>query len=188
MAAISEAGAATPAVQPARGRRRRSPRLSRRRLRFRVTLALALLLLLLGLAGSEGAVLLQHALRTPSADDIAQRVCTIYLREDYTFLLDQIDPTPLPPAHSDPFNPEARRALLDQLKNLDTSAGKVKRCGYKALTFDTSAQPPPRQRQYLFTMERNTTFTTVMTLALQSDGSWKISRDSNFLGGAAPSN
>src|SRR5262249_19691014 len=178
----------SPAIHPARGRQGRSPKLSKKRLRFRVTLLLALLLLLLGLAGAEGAVLLQHALRMPSADDIAQRVCTIYLRQDYDLLLDQIDPTPLPPVHSDPFNAEARRALLDQLKNLDASAGKVKRCGYEALAFDTGAQPPPLQRQYLFTMERNATYTTVMTLARQSDGSWKVSRDSNFLGGLARTN
>jgi hypothetical protein len=151
-----------------------------------VTLTLALLLLLLGLAGAKSVALLQDALRTPSADDIAQRACTIYQRQDYNFLLDQIDPTPLPPAYPNPFDANARHALLDQLESLDASVGKVTQCSYRALTFDNNDQSSQaNQRQYVFTMERSTTYTTVMTLARQPDGSWKISRDSNFFGGPA---
>jgi hypothetical protein len=58
-----------------------------RRLRLRVTLALALLLLVGGIISAIGASLLQQALRTPTADDIAQRVCTAYQRQDYDLLL-----------------------------------------------------------------------------------------------------
>jgi hypothetical protein len=54
---------------------------------LRVTLLLALLLLLIGAAGAGAMALLQHAIRPPTSDDIAQLVCTTYTTQNYDPLL-----------------------------------------------------------------------------------------------------
>jgi hypothetical protein len=152
------------------------------RLRLRVTLALALLLVIGGANAAIGASLLQQALRTPTADDIAQRVCTAYLRQDYDLLLAQIDPAPIPPTVPGPFDAAARNALQGQLRALDGSAGSVTQCVYKEVS---AAGQPANLRQYLYSMQRRVLYTQAMDLARQSDGSWKLTRASDLLGGPA---
>jgi hypothetical protein len=153
------------------------------RLRLRVTLALALLLLVGGVISAIGASLLQQALRTPTADDIAQRICTAYQRQDYDLLLAQIDPTPIPPAVPGPFDAAARNALESQLRALDAVARDVTQCSYKELA--AGARQPADQRHYLYSMQRGVLYTMAMSLTSQPDGSWKLTRDSDFLGGPA---
>jgi hypothetical protein len=153
------------------------------RLRLRVTLALALLLMVGGVIAAIGASLLQQALRIPTADDIAQRVCTAYQRQDYDLLLAQIDPAPIPPAVPGPFDAAARNALEDQLRALDAAAGAVTHCSYKELT--GGARQPADQRHYFYSMQRHVLYTMAMSLTSQPDGSWKLTRDSDFIGGPA---
>jgi hypothetical protein len=181
---------AAPSAPPARAQPQPAETPARRaassvgRTRLRVTLALALALVAAGLGAAEAATLLQRALRTPTADDIAQRICTAYERQDYDLLLSQIDPTPIPPAVPGPFDAGAKAALVGELRAEDGSAGPVTQCSYKVLVVNAPA-PPADQRQYFFSMQRGVLYTSLMTLARQHDDTWLIQRDSNFLGAPA---
>lgn len=185
-----EAGAASPAAPSKRAAGGKKPATSIGRVRLRLTLFLALLLCLLGLAGAEGASLLQRAIRIPTADDIAQRVCTAYQRQDYDLLAQTVDPAATPPEVPGPFDAAAKADLTGQLKALDAQAGPVAACSYKAVAFDVQGQGQTQatdHRQYIFTMTRghgqSVAYTTLMTLVRQRDGSWLVSRTSNFVGG-----
>ena len=153
---------------------------------LRVTLLLALLLLLIGAAGAGATALLQHAIRPPTSDDIAQLVCTTYTTQNYDPLLAAIDPTPVPPAATDPFNATAQATLRKQLQSLDAGPGfgPVTSCSYSGPVFaDPSKDKSPRR--YLFTMQRahhSGPFTMPMIFTVQPDGGWKISRGSDFSG------
>ncbi len=171
----AKAVAAPPAVAPSR------KGIGIGRTRLRVALALALALMLVGLASTEGAVLLQRALRTPSADDIAQRICTAYQTENYSLLVNQIDPATIPPNVTTPWDAQAQAALADQLHTEDAALGKVTRCSYSALTV-TGGQQAATLRQYHFLLQRAKLYSTAMNLKRQSDGSWLIARDNDFLG------
>ncbi len=181
----AKASAASPAP-PATTSSRRRRGIGIRRVRLRLTLSLALLLCLLGIAGAESAALLLRALRIPTADDIAQRVCTAYQRQDYDVLVQAIDPAASPPEVPGPFDAAARADLTGQLKALDTQAGPVTVCSFKALVSDAQAQATDH-RQYIFTMTRGhgqpMVYTTLMTIVREADGSWLVTRTSNFVGG-----
>ena len=151
------------------------------RLRFRVTLALLLALMVAGLASTEGAVLLQRALRTPTADDIAQRVCTAYLTQDYGLLVSQIDPATILPNVTTPWDAQAQAALVGQLHIEDAALGQVTHCTYLELAA-SKGQQPANTRQYLFSMQRAKLYSTGMDFNRQGDASWLIARDSDFLG------
>jgi hypothetical protein len=185
------AGAASPPAGTAgrQNKQANAGKLTIRRVRRRLTLALALALLLIGAAGAESAALLQRALRIPTAEDIAQRVCTAFQQRDYDLLLDQIDPAPVPPAVPGPFDPNARSALASQLKALDAQAGAVTTCQYTELAANGQGrQQGPAQLQFIFSMKRahGAVYTAPMTLVQQTDGGWKVSRASSFTGAAAP--
>lgn len=181
----ARAGAASPAA-PARRESQRQRAKANGRVRLRLTLALALALCLLGVAGAESAALLQRALRIPTADDIAQRVCTAYQRHDYDVLLQTIDPATAPPEVPGPFDAAAKAELTGQLKALDAQAGPVASCSFKAMALDAQAQAADH-RQYIFSMTRGhgqaVIYTTLMTLVRQADGNWLVARTSNFVGG-----
>jgi len=155
--------------------------ISLRRLRLRVTLALLLALTVSGLAATEGAVLLERALRTPSADDIAQRICTAFLDQNYDLLVSQIDPAMIAPNVNTPWDAHAQAALMAQLHTEDEALGRVTQCTYKAFAFGSGPQAATT-RQYLFSMQRAKLYSTGMNLDRQGDGSWLIARDSDFLG------
>jgi hypothetical protein len=158
-----------------------APRMGLGRLRLRVTLALLLALTVSGLASAEGAALLQRALRTPSADDIAQRICTAYLAQNYDLLASQIDPATIAPNVTAPWDAHAQAALLEQLHTEDAALGRVTHCAYSALAFGAGPRPATT-RQYLFSMQRAKPYSTGMNLNRQADGGWLIARDSDFLG------
>jgi len=191
---VGGAGAASPPARAAgpKDKTTSAGKLTIRQVRLRLTLALALALLLIGAAGAESAVLLERALRIPTAADIAQRVCTAYQRQDYDLLLDQIDPAPVP-GMSGPFDRNAKNTLVSQLKALDAQAGAVTSCTYTELAAGQASgqaaqQQVPARRQFLFSMKRarGSLYTAPMTLLQQADGGWKVSRASSFIGGTAP--
>lgn len=154
---------------------------------LRATLLLAVLLALVGVAGGGALNLLQHAMRVPTADDTAQLVCTAYSQQNYDLLLQQIDPAPVPPSNTGAFD---ANALRSQLKSLDASQGDVASsgttpgCTYKQLDF-SNISVGNNALQYAFTLHRahaSKDFNLIMTLVRESDGTWKISRASNFTG------
>jgi hypothetical protein len=140
--------------------------------------------LLIGAAGAGAMQLLQHAMRTPTADDAAQLVCTAYTTQSYDTLLSVVDPTPVPPTQAGSFDAAAKVSLANALKELDAGSGDVTSCSYKQLKFNNLAQTGPTL-QYILTMRRaNVTVDISMQIKLvrQPDGSWKVSRDSDFTG------
>lgn len=146
--------------------------------RLRVTLALAILLMATGIAGAYAASLLQTALKPPTSEDMAQLVCTAYIHQNYDLLIQQIDTTPAPPA-TGPFD---AAALRKQLRGADASEGTVRSCTYARLPNATASAT---SIQYAFSMHRSrltATIGAVMTIVRQPDGTWKISRNSDFLG------
>lgn len=154
---------------------------------LRATLLLAVLLMLVGVAGGGALKLLQHAMRVPTADDTAQLVCTAYTQQNYDLLIQQIDPAPVPPTNTGAFD---ANALRGQLKALDASQGVVASqgstagCTYKQLDF-TNVSVGATTLQYSFVLHRTHTsrsFDLIMTLVHESDGTWKVSRASNFTG------
>ncbi|MBF6591975.1 MAG: hypothetical protein IVW57_15810 [Ktedonobacterales bacterium] len=148
---------------------------------LRAALALAVLLMLVGVAGGGALKLLRYAMRTPTADDTAQIICTAYRQQNYDLLLQRIDSTPVPPANTGAFDANALRA---RLQVLDTSQGTVSSCAYRQLDFGTTATTPGAL-QYTFAMRRARAaneFDLIMTLIYESDGTWKVSRASNFTG------
>ena len=151
---------------------------------LRVTLLLALLLLLIGAAGAGAMALLQHAIRPPTSDDIAQLVCTTYTTQNYDPLLAAIDPTAVPPAATGPFDATAQNTLRKTLQSLDTGSGVVTSCSYSGPVFADPSNDKS-QRRYIFTMQRahhNGPLTMPMIFTVQPDGGWKISRGSDFSG------
>ena len=148
---------------------------------LRSVLLLAVLLMLVGFAGGSALKLLQYAMRVPTADDTAQLVCTAYSQHNYDLLLQHIDSAPVPPANSGAFNPTALRS---QLISLDASQGDVSHCSYKQLNFN-NISASNTALQYAFVMQRthaSKEFDLIMTVVHESDGTWKISRASNFTG------
>ena len=166
---------------PAGGARSSRPSPSNRgRLALVMTLALAVLLAGAGFGAVRAAELLQHAMHvllTPT--DLARATCTAYTTQTYALLTAQIDPTPIPPANSDAFNPAA---VATQLRAVDKIQGTTQRCdiGQFSATGSTG--------QYSFTLHRThvqSAIALVLILREQSDGSWKISRETNFTGAPA---
>lgn len=145
------------------------------------TIALAALLALAGFGAVRAAELLQHAMHilvTPT--DLARTTCTAYTTQNYALLTQLIDPTPIPPANSDTFN---AATVATQLRAIDKIQGATQRCDIGA--FDASGT----RGQYHFTLQRSHAsgpVTLVLILREQSDGSWRISRETNFAGTAAP--
>ena len=142
-----------------------------------MTLALALLLTGAGYGAVRAAELLQHAMHillTPT--DLARTTCTAYTTQNYALLTAQIDPTPIPPANSDAFNPAT---VETQLRAVDKIQGITQRCDIGQFSSNGSTG------QYSFTLHRThvqSAITLVLILREQSDGSWKISRETNFTG------
>jgi hypothetical protein len=155
-----------------------SPRVSSRRRRtLTITLTLAAFVGLAGFGAVRAAELLQHALRPlPGPADIANTACTAYSTQNYVLLTQQIDPAPVPPSNSDPFNPAV---VQTQLRALDKIQGAVQRCDLGHFTASSAGG------QYPIILER-TQHTGPITVALvlhqRQDGSWKISRETNFAG------
>ena len=155
---------------------------------LRLTLLLMIALLALGVVGLASLSLFQFTLHTSpplTQNDTVQRICTAYQTRNYDLLVAQIDPSPIPPANTGPFSDAAKRALIGELQALDASDGPVTRCQVQRLTFN-NLPPDPTRAQYSFTITRaydlSKQFTLMITLVHQPDGSWKIARDSNFLG------
>lgn len=154
---------------------------------LRLTLLLMIVLLALGVVGLASLSLFRFPAQPPplTQDAVVQRICTAYQTRNYDLLVAQIDPSPIPPTNTGSFSDAAKRALVGELQALDTSDGPVTQCQVRRLTFN-NLPPDPSRAQYEFTVTRadvtSKQFTLMMTLVHQPDGSWKIARDSNFLG------
>ena len=160
--------------------------------RLGLWIVLLVVLSLLGGAGAGSYVLLEQVTRVPTVTDIAQRVCTAYTTENYQLLIDQIDPSPissgstLPNGFSSagPFDSHAKSQLMSALKTLDTNFGRVTNCQQHQLIYKGTATNPNRV-SFIFVMHRsgtpNVVYSCLMTLT-QYNGSWMITRDSNFIG------
>jgi hypothetical protein len=150
---------------------------TQRRRALIITLILAVLLGLTGYGAVRAAELLQHAMRPPAnPTEVANTACKAYTTQDYALLTQEIDPAPVPPANNDPFNPAI---VQTQLRALDKISGVVVRC--TPGTFTSS----PAGGQYPLTLHREKAsgnVGVVLVLHLQRDGSWKISRETNFAG------
>lgn len=148
---------------------------------LRTTLLLAVLLLLVGVAGGSALKLLQHAMRVPTADDTAQLICTAYSQQNYDLLIQRIDPAPVAPANTGSFD---ANALRGQLNSLDAGQGAVSTCTYRQLDF-SNISVGGNALQYTFAMHRAHApkeFDLIMTFVHENDGTWKVSRASNFTG------
>jgi hypothetical protein len=150
-----------------------------------LTLLFMIVLLALGTVGLASLSLFQFGARTSAQQDTLQRICTAYQTQNYDLLVAQIDPTPIPPAVPDPFTDAAKQAILSELQALDTSAGTVTQCQAHRLVF-ASVSADPTHVPYGFTLIRardpSKQISLTMTLVRQSNGDWKIARDSDFLG------
>ncbi|MGH2514710.1 MAG: hypothetical protein ACRDHP_03560 [Ktedonobacterales bacterium] len=141
---------------------------------LRVTIVLALLLLIVGVAGGGALKLLVHAMRLPTAADTAQIVCTAFQGQNYSLLLQQVDPAPVSGAGSGTFDGAALRA---QLTSLDASVGKVTSCSY--IKIGTNVNPA----QYSFTLQRahaKSTTSLVIYIIQEAGGTWKLRSDSEL--------
>lgn len=154
---------------------------------LRLTLLLMIVLLALGVVGLASLSLFHNstpATPPPTRDEVVQRICTAYQTRNYDLLVAQIDPRAIPPAITT-FTDAAKQALIGELRALDASDGPVTQCQVRRLTFN-NLPPDPSRAQYELTITRAGTlskqYTLLMTLVHQPDGSWKIARDSNFLG------
>lgn len=172
---MSGAGGTTQKPQPAK-----------RNTALQLTVVFAIVLLLLGEAGGSSLWLLRYAMRTPTADDIAQLVCNAYEHQDYNLLITHIDPTAAPPDNLGDFDSNARDQLRTQLQTLDSSAGKATKCTEKSFTVSNTSGVTPNQVQYGFIMTRENNpdkpFNTLMTLVQVPGKGWMVSRNSNFIG------
>jgi hypothetical protein len=151
---------------------------SRRRLRIlSISLVLAVLVGFTGYGAVRAAELLQRATRPPANPaDLAATACTAYVTQNYALLTAQVDPTPVPPANSDPFNPAV---IQTQLRSLDKIQGIVQRCDPGHFSAIGSGG------QFPLTLQRTrvgTPVTVTLILRSQPDGTWKISRETSFAG------
>ena len=150
-----------------------------------LTFVFMLVLAGLGLAGYKSLDLLRAEMRVPTQNDIATQVCTAYEQQNYGLLMGLIDPTPIPPATTGTFGPAAQKALTAELQALDANSGKVVNCSASRLQFG-NVSAPGKRLQYTFVMVRAKDpaqpFSQIMTFIQQADGSWKIARNSNFIG------
>jgi hypothetical protein len=145
-----------------------------------ISLALALPIGLAGYGAVRAADLLQHSMTSVTQPtDVVTVVCTAYKSQNYTLLTQKIDPAPVPPALTDTFNPNI---VTTQLKALDKIQGTVSACqpGQATTAGDVV--------QYSLTMQRThhpLPITVVLILHRAQDGTWKISRETNFAGSSS---
>lgn len=152
-----------------------------------LTVILALLLLAVGAAGYEAASLLHFAISTPpavntTAASTAAFVCDALQRQDYQRLTLYIDPTPVPPSVTSPFD---ARQMIAQLQSRDANEGKVVSCATAPYPSGSVLSTDGATRYQLTLRRANAAGPSSGTLALrQQTGSahgWLIERDSSFL-------
>ena len=170
---------------------------------LRLALVFALLLLALGVAAGASVSLLVHAIAgpppvaqpasgaggKPAVEDIGNQVCDAYVTQKYDALVSLIDPTPVPPTATGAFNAAAQTALMTELKAIDDKTGKVTKCTSSGPTSGTGATEGKSIYKLVMTRtldQKLTSFTHTIIAIRQADGSFKIERDSDFLGIPAP--
>lgn len=177
-------------VQPEGALRVEPPR-EPRQSALALTLVLALLLLVVAAGAYEASELLRQAVRPLAPNDLAALTCTAFTTQNYGLLTAQIDPTPVAPTASGPFNSQQ---VVNRLAQLDTALGKVSKCGYSPVGATGSASAATRQ-QFVLEMWRAhaPTIPSGVTLIVRkaATGRWMISRESSFLtttalGGVVP--
>jgi hypothetical protein len=170
---------------------------------LRLALVFALLLLALGVAAGASVSLLVRAIAgpppvtqpsgsaggTPVVEDIGNQVCDAYVTQKYDALVRLIDPAPVPRTAAGTFNAAAQAALEAELKARDNSPGKVTKCTSSGPTPGTGAAEGKSIFKLVMTRtldQKVTNFTQTIIAIKQADGSFKIERDSDFLGIPAP--
>lgn len=146
-----------------------------------LTLILAGALALAGVGAVQASGLLQHALRTASAGDLAAQVCTDLTTQNYHALTSQIDPSSDLPSTPSDLDPATAAAAF---QTRDSSAGKVSTCQYQQVSF-VSSSSHGAVANYALTIRRGqqqASQSLVLVLIQQPDGTWKIARSSNLLG------
>ena len=147
------------------------------------TLGLAVVLALLGVGAAQAAGLLQHAMRIPTAGDLAAQVCTDLETQNYTALVSQIAPASGVTGAQSTLNPATVAATLE---SLDNSAGRVTACQSTQLSI-VSNSSHGAVANFALTIHRahaSAAQGLVLILLQQPDGSWKIDRTSALTTGA----
>jgi hypothetical protein len=157
-------------------------RLAKRRTLLNQTLLLMCALLVVGAAGIAALLLLDHATRPPTSDDIAARICTAYKTQNYSTIIKQVNGTyqgQIGP--SGPFDATAQKQLTNTLTNADKRYGKVRTCTPSEVS-DNRTQAG-EIRTYNLIIQRSPPsqpVTLAVYLVKGSDGSWYITRGSDF--------
>lgn len=152
-----------------------------------ITVLLALALLGVGVASYQAATLLHYAVFGPSGVNatpasLASFACDAFRRQDYTRLAQNIDPAPIPPAVTSPF--DAKKTVV-RLQSLDASQGKVIACIANPYSAGAIVKTDNAVR-YEITIRRangvgSTSGALVMRQQTSSPRLWFIGRDSSFL-------
>jgi hypothetical protein len=148
-----------------------------------LTVALALLLTLVGIGAVRASSLLQQAVRTASAGDLAAAVCAELKAQDYSKLVSQLSSTADPTSAQGELDPATAVATLQAL---DTSSGRVTTCQVRELSF-VSRSSHGAVANFALTIQRahqTGAQGLVLILMQQSDGTWAIVRSSNLASGS----
>lgn len=155
----------------------------------RTTVVLLSVLLLMGAAGAGSYWVLGNAQRPTGVANLAQRVCSAYQHADYDGLIAVIDPAPVPPKVPGDFTGAAQASLKATLRSLDSRSGAVTACT-SAPSPSAGGSSSPTRVQYTFTMTRAKSsghpLSLLMTFVREKNGTWEITRDSDFFGTATP--
>ena len=142
--------------------------------RYRVEVVLAVTLLLLGAATWYGATRLQGVIVRQERTDTAAAICATLQSRQYDALAAMIDPAPVAPGATQPFD---RTAFVARLRTLEQRQGAVTSCAWRALQLDDESAT------YLYAMRRPHTPVPIgmlVVLRYDPDSGWRISRRSPF--------
>ncbi len=154
-----------------------------------VAAALALALFGIGVASYFAASVLSEAVRaaarrgveTPAA--LANTVCGDLMHQNYSDLMNRVDPAVAPPAVTTPFDASA---LTQRLHTLDQEGGPVISCSAASLAASdiAPASGPDGATRLLLTLSRAGTLQPIAAVLItrqSPDGAWLVERDSSFL-------
>jgi hypothetical protein len=141
---------------------------------------LALALALVGVGALQASGLLQDAIRTASAGDLAAAVCTELKTQHYSALIGQIASATDPSANQGALDPATAASALNAL---DASGGDITACQARQLSFVAASSYGPVANFALTIQRAHQTGpqTLMLVLAQQSDGTWKIARSSKLV-------
>lgn len=142
--------------------------------RYRASLLLAASLLLLGGAGGYGAAQLRQIISRQQRADAIAAVCATLQRQQYETLTGMVDPAPVAPTATSPFD---QQAFVAQLRALDQQEGAVARCSWHDI------QVGNETASYHVSLRRPRiplSIGLLVVLKHEPDNGWRISRQSPF--------